>query len=534
MADPIALVGDGMRTRRTGGRNRRRAAVAAAVVVTFLVGGGGVGAATTLTIDEFAVPTVLGVPFEIAAGADGNMWFTERDAGIVARVGPDGVVTEFPLSDSLSAPVGIAGGLDGNLWVALRDANAIARVTTTGAITVYPLPHADSRPMDIAPGSDGAMWFAERLGGRIGRITDDGAITEYALPDGARPAAITLGPDGRMWFVDQGLDQIGRISATGTVTWFDLGASGLCLRDLVAGSDGAIWFTERNTNRIGRLALNGSVTWFTLPSLDSSPAGIALAHDGNVWFTEQTYSRVGQITPLGEIQEFSLAWSSGPFGVAAGPDGNVWFTAFSGMVGRVNLPRDTTPPSIAIHSPADGTAVVASDVASLGSFMASYECTDEAGGTGLASCDGSVPNGTQLAMTPGVHGLSVTASDNNGNTASLTHSYVVFASWTGDLALPPAWSTVRAGMPVKTSFDLGGYYGRTLFSPGSPSSEQIDCASGASTGADAVANGSLRFSRGRYTWQWKTERAWSGTCRALTMDFPFGGGASIRLLVHFD
>jgi streptogramin lyase len=510
--------------------------VAAALVVALLTVGGAASAATPWTIDEFPILTVAGLPNEIVNGPDGNLWFTERTGAVVGRITPAGVVTEFPIADPDPRPEGIAAGPDGNLWVALRNANAIARVTTTGVMTLFPLPSSDAVPIDIALGSDGAMWFTERLGNRIGRISMTGDISQYPLPTGsARPTSIASGPDGAVWFVEQNLDRIGRIATDGTITEFGLGATGLILGDVVTGSDGAIWFAEQATNQIGRLALDGTVTRFGVPTLNSSPIGMALGPDGNVWFTERDGNALGRITPTGAIVEFAVPTpNSGPFGITAGPDDNVWFTgAFSDTIGRMNLPHDVTPPEITIVSPEEGAVVLGVVGLARDPMTATFICLDETGGSGVASCIGSVPNGSALDVSPGVHSLTVTATDNSGNTASLTHSYIVFESWTGKLALPPAWSTLRAGPPAKVWFDLGGNLGLDVFAPGSPSSEPIDCATGASLGAGTVANGGLKFSGGRYAWTWSTDRSWAGTCRALTMDFAVGDGVAIQLLVRF-
>ena len=60
---------------------------------------------------------VLASPADIAAGSDGNMWFTEPGANRIGRITPTGVVTEFSAGISRrSLPLGIAAGPDGNLW----------------------------------------------------------------------------------------------------------------------------------------------------------------------------------------------------------------------------------------------------------------------------------------------------------------------------------------------------------------------------------------------------------------------------------
>jgi hypothetical protein len=48
--------------------------------------------------------------------------------------------------------------------------------------------------------------------------------------------------------------------------------------------------------------------------------------------------------------------------------------------------------------------------------LADYGCTDEEGGSGLASCDGTVPSGQPIdTSTKGDHTFIVTARDKAGN-----------------------------------------------------------------------------------------------------------------------
>jgi hypothetical protein len=80
---------------------------------------------------------------------------------------------------------------------------------------------------------------------------------------------------------------------------------------------------------------------------------------------------------------------------------------------------DTTPPTISIASPEDGGIINKGT-----KLTASYTCSDT--GSGIASCEGSVPSGSPLdTSTLGEHTLSIAASDVAGNTASRTVHYIV-------------------------------------------------------------------------------------------------------------
>ena len=72
-------------------------------------------------------------------------------------------------------------------------------------------------------------------------------------------------------------------------------------------------------------------------------------------------------------------------------------------------------------------------------------------------------------------------------------------------------------------FSLGGDQGLDVFAPGYPKSERIDCTSSGSMDdieQTVTAGGSsltYNAAADQYTYTWKTDRAWGGTCRKLTV-----------------
>jgi streptogramin lyase len=253
------------------------------------------------------------VPFDITAGPDGNLWFTEFTTGVrtIARITPQGVITEFPLApNAANGPFGIAAGSDGNLWFTLSplsDApgnSAIGRITPQGvAEPEFPLPDG-SVPLGIAAGADGNLWFTELDANKIGRITTSGVVTEFPIPTaGSQPAEITAGPDGAIWFNELASNQIGRVTTAGVFTEFPVPTPNAFPEggEIVAGPDGNLWFTENSANKIGRMTTSGVVTEFPVPTANSGPSAIAAGPDGNIWFTEELGNKVGRITtgPLG-------------------------------------------------------------------------------------------------------------------------------------------------------------------------------------------------------------------------------------------
>ncbi|MER7959986.1 PxKF domain-containing protein [Streptomyces sp. NPDC096030] len=89
---------------------------------------------------------------------------------------------------------------------------------------------------------------------------------------------------------------------------------------------------------------------------------------------------------------------------------------------------------------------------------------------------------------------------------------------------PPVVNEVNAGRTVPVKFSLGGDQGLDILAPNSPSSQQVTCNSSAPV--DVVESTSSQSGltynsqTGEYQYNWKTQKAWSGTCRVfnLTLD----------------
>jgi streptogramin lyase len=93
----------------------------------------------------------------------------------------------------------LAAGPDGNVWftvpAVVAGAEKIGKITPGGVITEYPLPTHNSHLQGITSGPDGNVWFTEYEGNKIGRITPSGIITELPLPASSRtPRLIVVGP----------------------------------------------------------------------------------------------------------------------------------------------------------------------------------------------------------------------------------------------------------------------------------------------------------------------------------------------------
>ena len=92
----------------------------------------------------------------------------------------------------------------------------------------------------------------------------------------------------------------------------------------------------------------------------------------------------------------------------------------------------------------------------------------------------------------------------------------------------PTVNAIKAGRAVPVTFSLSGDQGLAILAPGSPSSQRITCDSGApvseveqtaTAGASAL---SYDAPTDTYTYVWKTDKAWAGTCRQLVVQLADG------------
>jgi virginiamycin B lyase len=224
-------------------------------------------------------------PTDLTSGADGNVWVIHSESvggdGAINRVTPSGEVTELLWAGAYR----IAAGPDGNLWFTdlFRD---IGRMTTAGQVTYFPVPQT-AFTSDITTGPDGNLWFTYFRQDRVSRMTPAGVVTDFVVP--AVPGRITSGPDGNLWFTSEG-NRIARMTTSGAVTEFAIPGSAF---DLIAAPDGNIWFAYADVNRIGRITTDGTLLEdITIPG----PAfGLTGGPDGNVWFTRRLAGRIGRI-----------------------------------------------------------------------------------------------------------------------------------------------------------------------------------------------------------------------------------------------
>jgi hypothetical protein len=112
--------------------------------------------------------------------------------------------------------------------------------------------------------------------------------------------------------------------------------------------------------------------------------------------------------------------AAGPLSDWAGRDGvpGAYSIALTGTAGCAA--PDTTPPTVSLLVPEDGALIPRGAAVTV-----DFGCSDE-GGSGLASCEGSVADGELLdTATLGERAVTVTARDNAGNETVVTNTALV-------------------------------------------------------------------------------------------------------------
>ena len=155
-----------------------------------------------------------------------------------------------------------------------------------------------------------------------------------------------------------------------------------------------------------------------------------------------------------------------------------------------------------------------------------------ASGVGGAALSGSFvyTPGAGSVLGVGAQNLSVnfTPSSSNYTGASKTVQISViyrFAGFFKPVKNLPVMNTVRAGRAIPIKFSLGRYEGLQVMRSAAPAVINVACTIPSETMADedeSDNSSGLRAEGYKYTYVWKTNSSWAGTCRKLVLTLADG------------
>ncbi len=139
-----------------------------------------------------------------------------------------------------------------------------------------------------------------------------------------------------------------------------------------------------------------------------------------------------------------------------------------------------------------------------------------------------VPGGLPGGVVVSADNVDYAPSSDTDDTFGLRWPFEGFLG----LVNPPASNSVKAGSTTPIKFRLGANRGLAIFAAGYPKTARVGTttnstcpASGLPLGTLATAqNTGFRFdtANNHYTYDWKTDKAWAGQCRALLIKFVDG------------
>jgi hypothetical protein len=131
---------------------------------------------------------------------------------------------------------------------------------------------------------------------------------------------------------------------------------------------------------------------------------------------------------------------------------------------------------------------------------------------------------------PAIFTVKVKVTDAFGNFAVDDAFVTVIYNFKGFFAPvlnPPAFNEVNAGKALPIKFSLTGDQGLSIIAAGYPKSQVISCDLSTTNPMDATdttgqSGLSYNAAADEYTYVWKTNKSWAGTCRVVTIQLNDG------------
>lgn len=334
-----------------------------------------------------------------------------------------------------------------------------------------------------------------------------------------------------LWHNGQ-MSDLGTLSGSGFSVAYDINDNGQVVGESSGG--GFLWQSGAMTELVGIKPTAINDTGQVVGSACIFDGGEGCSNRATMWEN-------GQTTDLNDLIDSTSGWTlreatdiNGAGQIVGTGELNGETHAFLLTPDPNAPPADTTKPTL--NLPSDITKKATDSTGSQVAYTATAE--DDIDGPVAVEC--APASGSTFPI--GTTTVNCSATDQAGNEATGSFKVDVvydFGNGSNGGFAPPvdgaSLNVVKAvsGVPVK--FGLGGDFGLDIFAAGYPTSKQISCSTGLPSDpveeTATVSKSGLSYdaTSGLYTYVWKTESTWKGSCRELNLKLVDGSNHPIKL-----
>jgi Tol biopolymer transport system component len=374
------------------------------------------------------VPVTTVSEGKISYESGGNIWVMNSDGSSPASIG----VGEYPAFSLDGSKIAYQAFIDHgyDIYVTNPDGSAKTRINVDlYADDRWPALSSDGSKIVFTSGVTGTPWKVYMMSADGTGVTPPLAYIEGGNnPNAQGSYNPTLSPDGS------------KIVFT-TDRW--LNAAEICMMN-TDGTGQTRLTTSTGYNGFAAYSPDGAQIAF------ETNRGNSASNDIDIWVMNSDGTGQTRIT-----DGRHPTWSPDGAQIAFERNGKIWimntdgsgqhYIATGARPSWGSVWSDTTPPVITISTPMEGA------IYTLGQTVpASWSVTDDK--SGIASSSGSVPSGSAIeTATVGSKTFTVTATDNAGNTNTVTRHYSVVFAYTSVTPSSTKMTQVKLGsnLPVK-------------------------------------------------------------------------------------
>jgi len=198
-----------------------------------------------------------GGPYDVALDPDGNVWLTNStEGGTLSEFSPAGtVVGGSPYPAMGNFPTGLAVSATPSLWVLTQ--YAVAQFDLTGSLINGPFSNLNN-PLGIAIAPDGKVWITDTNDGTVVALAANGSPipgSPFSTKALTAPAALAVDSAGTVWVDDRQNGAIAEFSANGALLspaagFIGAGLSGAEDQSIAVDASGNLWVANHATSSL--------------------------------------------------------------------------------------------------------------------------------------------------------------------------------------------------------------------------------------------------------------------------------------------